>query len=423
MSLSEKGLPEMKIAILSNEYPPNIYGGAGVHVQNLVRELRAADNGAHSVEVLCFGSQCSNAQGIKVTGIDPAFSFGFPETRMEKLGGVLLRNIQMTGILDHADIIHCHTWYTHLAGCLLKQLTGSPLVLTTHSLEPQRPWKKEQLGPGYNVSSWIEKTAFQCADGVIAVSGAMKTDVQDLYGVNPEKVRVIYNGIDPERYSPDPDKSVLAARGIDPEKPFVLFVGRITRQKGIMHLVNAIRHIRPGAGIVLCAGMPDTPEIGLEMERRVEEARKNSEREVVWIPEFLPISEVVKLYSLASVFVCPSIYEPFGLINIEAMACGTPVVGAAVGGIPEIVVDGETGLLVEFEPRSETDPEPKDREAYSKRLAESINRLLDAPDIAREMGERGRARVEEIFSWRSVARQTIEFYKDLVEKNSGVSSK
>jgi len=411
-----KRLPEMKIAILTNEYPPNIYGGAGVHVENLTRELAAADNGAHSVEVLCFGSQCLNAPGLKVTGIDPAFNFGFRETRLEKLAEVLLRDIQMAGVLDRADIIHCHTWYTHLAGCLLKQLTGSPLVLTTHSLEPQRPWKEEQLGPGYKVSGWIERTAFQCAEGVIAVSGAMKTDVQDLYGVSPDKVRVIYNGIDPERYAPDPDKSVLAAHGIDPEKPFVLFVGRITRQKGIIHLVNAVRHIRSGVGIVLCAGTPDTPEIGREMERRVEEARKKSDRQIVWIPEFLSISEVIKLYSLASVFICPSVYEPFGLINIEAMACGTSVVGAAVGGIPEIVIEGETGLLVRFEPQSETDPEPRDPEAYSKSLAESINRLLDAPDLAREMGKRGRRRTEEIFSWKSVARQTIEFYKDLIEE-------
>lgn len=240
---------------------------------------------------------------------------------------------------------------------------------------------------------------------------------------SPEKVRVIYNGIDPERYAPDPDKSVLAAHGIDPEKPFVLFVGRITRQKGIIHLVNAIRHIRRGAGIVLCAGTPDTPEIGREMERRVEEARKESDRQIVWIPEFLPISEVIKLYSLASVFICPSVYEPFGLINIEAMACGTPVVGAAVGGIPEIVIEGETGLLVPFEAQSKTDPEPKDPEAYSRSLAESINRLLDAPDLAREMGKRGRRRTEEIFSWKSVARQTIEFYKELIAKRGSAGSK
>jgi starch synthase len=414
-------IPKMKIAILTNEYPPNIYGGAGVHVENLTRELIAADNGTHSVEVLCFGSQCLNAPGIKVIGINSTFDFGFRETRMEKLAGVLLRDIQMAGVLGDADVIHCHTWYTHLAGCLLKQLTGSPLVLTTHSLEPQRPWKEEQLGPGYKVSGWIEMTAFQCADGVIAVSSAMKTDVQNLYGVSPEKVRVIYNGIDPGRYTPDPDKTILTAHGIDSEKPFVLFVGRITRQKGIIHLVNAVRDIRPGVGIVLCAGAPDTPEIGLEMEQRVKEARMKSNRQVVWIPEFLSISEVIKLYSLASVFVCPSIYEPFGLINIEAMACGTPVVGAAIGGIPEIVVEGETGLLVRFEARSETDPEPIDPKAYSKSLAESINRLLDAPDLAREMGKRGRRRVEEVFSWRSVAKQTIDFYKDLIDRQRSLS--
>ena len=262
----------MKIAILTNEYPPNVYGGAGVHVENLTRALVAAGNGEHSVEVLYFGEKNSNLPGLKVTGINSAFDFGFEEKSLEKLAEVLLRNIRMTGLLKGADIIHCHTWYTHLAGCLLRELTGAPLVLTTHSLEPQRPWKKEQLGAGYKISSWIERTAFQSADGVIAVSGAMKTDVQTLYGVSSQKVRVIYNGIDTGRYAPDPDKSVLAARGIDPEKPFVLFVGRITRQKGIIHLVNAIRHIRRGVGVVLCAGAPDTPEIGREMARTVEEA-------------------------------------------------------------------------------------------------------------------------------------------------------
>ncbi len=406
----------MKIAILTNEYPPHVYGGAGVHVENLTRALVAAGKGEHSVEVLCFGEQNSSSPGLRVTGIDPAFDFGFADERFEKLAGVLLRNVKMLGVLQGADIIHCHTWYTHLAGCLLKELTGAPLILTTHSLEPQRPWKIEQLGAGYKVSSWIEKTAFLSADGVVAVSGAMKNDVEALYGVSPQKVRVIYNGIDAGRYAPDPDREVLAARGIDPERPFVLFVGRVTRQKGIVHLVNAIRHLRPGVGVVLCAGTPDTPEIGREMARGVEQAAKTGDRQIVWIPEFLPEHEVKKLYSLASVFVCPSIYEPFGLINIEAMACGAPVVGAAVGGIPEIVVDGRTGLLVSFTPKSNSDPEPRDPEAYSKSLAEAINRLLDAPQLAREMGQRGRRRVEEIFSWESIAHQTLDFYRDVISE-------
>lgn len=404
----------MKIAILTNEYPPNVYGGAGVHVENLTRALASAGKGEHSVEVLCFGAPNSHTPGLRVTGIDPVFDFGFANERLEKLAGVLLRNVQMIGVVQGADIIHCHTWYTHLAGCLLKQLTGAPLILTTHSLEPQRPWKKEQLGAGYKVSSWIEKTAFHSADGVIAVSGAMKNDVQALYGVSPQKIRVIYNGIDAGRYAPDPDREVLAARGIDPERPFVLFVGRVTRQKGIIHLVDAISHIRPGVGVVLCAGAPDTPEIGREMARGVERAAEKGDRQIVWIPEFLPEGQIKKLYSLASVFVCPSIYEPFGLINIEAMACGAPVVGAAVGGIPEIVVDGQTGLLVPFAPKSKADPEPRDPAAYSKSLAEAINRLLDAPKLAREMGKRGRRRVEELFSWESIAGQTLDFYREVI---------
>jgi alpha-maltose-1-phosphate synthase len=407
----------MKIAILTNEYPPNIYGGAGVHVENLTREFCRIGEGTHSVEVLCFGKQCENSPVLRVQGIDPEHCFSFRNVGMEKLADVLLHDINMAGMLEGADIIHCHTWYTHFAGCLLKQFTGAPLVLTTHSLEPQRPWKEEQLGPAYKVSSWLEKTAYQNADGVIAVSTAMKNDVQDLYGVPPEKVRVIYNGIDLLQYVSDPDKSVLKKYGIDPDMPFLLFVGRITRQKGIIHLVNAIRHITPGVQVVLCAGAPDTPEIGREMEQRVEEIRKERENAVIWIPEFLNKKEIISLYSLASVFVCPSVYEPFGLINIEAMACGIPVVGSAVGGIPEIVVDGETGFLVPFEPIGRGNPEPRDPERFAEDLAEAVNKLLASPGLAGEMGRRGRQRVEEVFSWKSIAEQTLSFYADVIEGN------
>lgn len=406
----------MKIAMLTNEYPPHVYGGAGVHVENLVRELSALEGGAHSIEVLCFGDQAEAGRGVRVTGIDSGMRFDFSDPGMVKVADTLLRDIKMSGVLDGADIIHCHTWYTHFAGCLLKQLLGAPLALTTHSLEPHRPWKREQLGPAYNVSSWLEKTAYHNADGVIAVSGAMKADVESLYGVPHQKVRVIYNGIDAACYVPDRNKAVLPRYGIDPEKPYLLFVGRITRQKGIIHLVEAIRHIRDGVQIVLCAGAPDTAEIESEMERRVSEARKKTNNPVIWITGFLPKPEITALYSLASIFVCPSVYEPFGLINIEAMACEVPVVGSAVGGIPEIVVDGETGLLVPFEAHGGTNPEPKDPERFSKDLAEAVNRLLSSPEQARKMGILGRKRVEEVFSWRSVAEQTLAFYKSLVEK-------
>lgn len=405
----------MKIAILTNEYPPHIYGGAGVHVENLVRELVLAEEGMHRIEVLCFGDQGERLPGLSVQGIDPGYRFGFRDARVEKLAGTLLRDLVMAGAPSGADIIHCHTWYTHFAGCLLKQLLRAPLVLTTHSLEPQRPWKEEQLGPAYRVSGWLEETAYRNADGVIAVSNAMKADVQNLYGVPPEKVRVIHNGIDPSVYAPNRDPSVLQKYGINPEKPYLLFVGRITRQKGIMYLVDALSHIREGVQAVLCAGTPDTPEIGRLMEQAVEKARGKTRNPIAWIPEFLPKEEMIALYSQAAVFVCPSIYEPFGLINIEAMACATPVVGSAVGGIPEIIVNGETGLLVPFEPLGAEDPEPKRPAAFSRDLADAINRLLASPQLAREMGRRGRKRVEDVFSWKSVARQTLDFYRELAE--------
>src|SRR5690606_19092358 len=258
----------------------------------------------------------------------------------------MINDVVMAGLVDRADVAHCHTWYSHFAGLLVKQLTGAKLVLTTHSLEPHRPWKVEQLGTAYHASTWIERTAYQNADGVIAVSNSMKQDVHDLYGAPLEKIRVIPNGIDLDEYRPRPDERVLASYGIDSSKPYVLFVGRITRQKGIIHLVNAIKYLNPGMQVVLCAGAPDTEEIGQEMKEKVDEARREGQDEIIWIDKMLPRPEVITLYTHASVFVCPSVYEPFGIINLEAMACETPVVASAVGGIPEIVVPGETGLLV-----------------------------------------------------------------------------
>lgn len=404
----------MRIALLTNEYPPNIYGGAGVHAENLSRELALAEGGANQVDVFCFGDQLDASEGISVRGVNPGMRFGFENSGIEKIADVLTRDVAILGNLHRADIIHCHTWYTHFAGCLSKQFLGAPLVLTTHSLEPHRPWKEEQLGQAYHISSWLEKTAYQNADGVIAVSSAMKADVQRLYGVSPEKVKVIYNGIDTSVYVPSPDQRVLEKYGIDPRLPFVLFVGRITRQKGIIHLVEAIRHLRSGVQLVLCAGEPDTPELGNEVKLQVERARRESDNPIFWIPEFLTRREVMTLYSMASVFVCPSVYEPFGLINVEAMACATPVVGSAVGGIPEIIVDGETGLLVPLRPKAPNDPEPLEPELFARDLAGAVNQLLDKPELARQMGMRGRKRVEEVFSWKSVALQTLDFYRQLL---------
>jgi glycogen synthase len=316
----------------------------------------------------------------------------------------------MSGIVPPVDVVHCHTWYSHFAGCLVKHLQGVPLILTTHSLEPHRPWKVEQLGTAYHVSSWIERTAYENADGVVAVSKAMKRDVHDLYRVPEERIRVIHNGIDLRQYKPTPDPSVLHAYGIDPNVPYVLFVGRITRQKGIVHLVNAIRHIHAGAQVVLCAGAPDTPEIAREMTDAVERARAQSPHRIVWISEMLPKEKVIALYTHAAIFVCPSVYEPFGIINLEAMACETPVVASAVGGIPEVVDHGETGLLVAPEAIGPADVEPRNPDQFSRDLGAAVNVLLDDPGRREAMARKARARVEEHFSWSSIARQTVEFY-------------
>lgn len=407
----------MRIAILTNEYPPHIYGGAGVHVHHLSRELAALDGRGHELTILCFGEQREEEANKVVEGIKVDFPFPAQEPRHRKLLNTILRNVLMTGTLKGADIIHCHTWYTHLAGCLLKQLLGKPLVLTTHSLEPHRPWKVEQLGLGYHVSTWLERTAYQNADGVIAVSRAMRQDVHDLYGVPFEKVRVIPNGVDVETFHPSSNPEVLAKYGIDAHKPYLLFVGRITHQKGIMHLLNALEHVDEEVQAVLCATDPDTPEIGRHMEQRIAELASEG-REIIWIPQFVRTADLVALYSMAAVFVCPSVYEPFGIINLEAMACGTPVVATAVGGIKEVVKHEETGLLVPFDFQCPENHTPKTAAHFARELAAAINRLLADPKTRAAMGKKARRHVERHFSWKSVARQTLEFYQDIV-KNSG----
>jgi starch synthase len=406
----------MRIAILTNEYPPHIYGGAGVHVEYLTRELARLDNGEHNVIVLAFGEQSIHECNLTVRGVRPSFSLPCQDPRHEKFMDTLARDLFMAGSLRNIDVIHCHTWYTHLAGCLAQQLTGAPMVLTTHSLEPHRPWKVEQLGTAYHASTWIERTAYQNADGVIAVSESMREDVHALYGVSRQRIRVIPNGIDLEQYKPTLDRSVLIRHEIDPDKPYILFVGRITRQKGIVHLVHAIPHLHPGTQVVLCAGAPDTAEIGREMTEAVEEARRRTANPVIWIARMLPKDDIIPLYSQAAVFVCPSVYEPFGIINLEAMACGTPVVASAVGGIKEVVIAEENGLLVPFEPRGDGDFEPRDSERFAFDLAAAINRLLDDPERRRHMGRQARERVERSFGWPAIARRTCDFYRDLAAK-------
>ena len=406
----------MRIGILTNEYPPNVYGGAGVHVEYLTRELAALDGSAHSIRVLCFGEQSERRGNFEVQGIQAPVDLPARDPRHAKLFATLLRDLVMAGTLADIDVVHCHTWYTHLGGCLVQALHDVPLVLTTHSLEPHRPWKAEQLGTAYEASTWVERTAYQNADGVVAVSQAMRQDVHELYGVAMDRIRVIHNGIDLQQYRPRPDPAVLTEFGIDAGEPYVLFVGRITRQKGIVHLVNAIRHMNAGAQVVLCAGAPDTPEIAREMAEAVERARAGGPHRIVWISEMLPREKVITLYTHAAIFACPSVYEPFGIINLEAMACETPVVASAVGGIPEVVEHGVTGLLVPPEAISATEVEPRHPEQFSRDLAAAVNVLLDDPALRDTMAQQARARVEAEFGWSSIARRTVEFYGDVVAR-------
>ena len=407
----------MHIVILTNEYPPHVYGGAGVHVEYLTRELARLDDGAHTVQVLSFGDQDEHDGNLTVQGVDPGVVLPAQDDRHRKFLNTMLRDVTMAGLVGEADIVHGHTWYSHFAGCLVRQLAGAKLVLTTHSLEPHRPWKVEQLGTAYHASSWIEKTAYQNADGVVAVSPSMQDDVQELYGVPAGRIRVIPNGIDPDQYKPSPDPDVLRSYGIDPEVPYVLFVGRITRQKGIIHLVRALKYLDAGTQIVLAAGAPDTPEIELEMTEAVQQAQTATEHDIVWIRQMLPREDAITLYSHAAVFVCPSVYEPFGIINLEAMACETAVVASAVGGIPGVVVDGETGLLVPLDATGH-DGEPHDPDRFARDLAAATNTLMRDPARRTAMGRAGRARVEAHFSWRAIARQTLDFYQDLLMRDA-----
>ncbi|MGL2963331.1 glycogen synthase [Flavobacterium sp. RSB2_4_14] len=400
----------MKIALFTNEFPPNIYGGAGVHIDFLSQELKKLAK----VEVRCFGNQMEETAQLNVLGIQPSLNKMEDATNPHiKMFQNLSRNVEMSQNTLEADVIHCHTWYTHLAGIFTRELLQSPLILTTHSLETHRPWKVEQLGNGYFLSRWIENHAYNTADGIIAVSEQMKTDVIEAYGVAPEKVTVIHNGIDPEFYKPTFDTDLLLELGINPTIPFVLFVGRITRQKGISQLISAAKYFNKNCQIVLCAGAPDTPEIAKETEELI--AELTSQRDgVILISEMLPREKIKVLYSHARVFACPSLYEPFGIINLEAMSCETPVVGSAVGGIPEIIVEGETGYLIPLESVSRTDFNPKYPEAFQKDFAAKINVLLYDEILATKMGKAGREKVLEKFSWESIARTTFNYYSEVI---------
>ncbi|MDT0433453.1 MULTISPECIES: glycogen synthase [Streptomyces] len=385
----------MRVGLLTREYPPDVYGGAGVHVEFLARELTSLVD----LEVHCWGE----GRGV---GVRRHRSWAALDTANDALRTFSV-DLAMAAGLEGRDLVHSHTWYANLAGHLGKMLHGIPHVMTAHSLEPLRPWKAEQLGGGYALSSWAERTAVETADAVIAVSGAMREDILACYpALDPARVRVVHNGIDTTLYRPDRATDVLDRVGLDRTRPYVLFVGRITRQKGVPHLLRAVRDIDPRAQVVLCAGAPDTPEIDREFRDLFQELSRVREG-VRWIPQMLPRLEVIQLLTHAAAFVCPSVYEPLGIVNLEAMACGTPVVASRVGGIPEVVEDGKTGLLVAPD---------EDPAVFEAGLARALDAVLDDPEGARRMGEAGRERAVGEFGWDAVARRTVRLYEEIVRQ-------
>jgi alpha-maltose-1-phosphate synthase len=399
----------LKVLFLTNEYPPHIYGGAGVHIGYLSRELAKT----MPVEVRCFGDQHLEEGNLKVTGYEVnTGNFTCPKPLRSVFGAVRRCTDFNTTNID-ANLVHCHTWYSHFGGILAKKNYGIPLVITVHSLEPLRPWKREQLAGGYDFSLWVEKTALEMADAIIAVSRETKSDIERLFDVDRARVHVIHNGIDLDQYRKVDSIAALKRHGVDPNRPYLLFVGRITRQKGFQHLLRAIQFMDPGFQIVLCAAAPDTPEMAEEMKKAVERA-KAQRPGVIWINEMVDETATRELYSHAAVFVCPSIYEPFGIINLEAMACETAVVASAVGGIKEVVVDGETGFLVPLEQAKGGSFEPTDADKFARDLAVRINQLMTDQQLREKFGKAGRRRAEEQFSWASIAQKTKALYATLV---------
>ncbi|MEV5707926.1 glycogen synthase [Actinoallomurus sp. NPDC052274] len=393
----------MRVDLLTREYPPDVYGGAGVHVEHLARELRRLCD----LRVHCFDGDRAEP-GVTGHRVPAALEAANPA--LQTLGV----DLEMAAGAGGADLVHSHTWYANLAGHVAKLLHGVPHVVTTHSLEPLRPWKAEQLGGGYAISSWAERTAILAADAIVAVSAGMRRDVLTCYPeVDPDRVTVLHNGIDTDEYAPDPGTDVLTRHGIDPQRPSVVFVGRITRQKGLPYLLRAARALDPSAQLVLCAGAPDTPEISAEVEALVDELRRERGG-IVWITKMLPRPEVVQILSHATVFACPSVYEPMGIVNLEAMACEAAVVATATGGIPEVVADGETGLLVPIEQAADGTGTPVDPDRFAADLAERVNALLADPERAASMGKAGRRRAIEHFSWSRIARRTHDLYASLI---------
>lgn len=387
-----------KVALLTREYPPDVYGGAGTHVEYLAREMRRLAD----VSVHCWGRPRDEPG---VTAYEPWSAISEPKPESAALQAMSI-DLAMAAAVKGSDLVHSHTWYANLGGHLSKLMWSIPHVMTTHSLEPLRPWKSEQLGGGYALSTFCEQTSIEAADAVIAVSGGMRDDVLNCYPhVKPERVHVIHNGIDPEIYRPQRSEETLSRLGVDSSRPYAFFNGRITRQKGLQFLLAAAFKMDPSHQLVIVASNPDTPEIGAEVAGLAERVR--SERgNLTWIGRYIPLEELIHLHSDAAVFVCPSIYEPFGLVNLEAMACETAVVASRVGGIPEIVVDGETGYLVDYD--------PDDTEAFTAALAARVDELMSDTGLAARMGKAGRARVLKHFGWPAIASRTAELYDSLL---------
>ena len=399
----------MRVSILTREYPPFIYGGAGVHVGQLVPQLLKF---VDSVDVQCMGEPREGAT---------AHSEAWPEGANAALRTVGA-DVSLAAAIPDVDVVHAHTWYAQFAGILASELQDIPLVVTAHSLEPDRPWKVEQLGGGYRVSSWVEKTAYENADAVIAVSAAMIKNIQDAYPfVETERIHVVKNGIDPEEFKPDHNTDVLEKLGVPLDAPLVVFVGRITRQKGLVHLVRAAQQFDENVTLLLLAGAPDTPEIAAEFNDAFAELQEQRPGKVFWVQEMLPRESVRQVNTAADIFACPSIYEPLGIVNLEAMACETAVVASAVGGIPEVVVDGETGLLVPYDPAQAKD------EAYianfEKTFADRVNELARDLDRAKAMGIAGRQRCIDEFSWEKIAQETVDVYKAAAEHRKAKTAK
>jgi starch synthase len=389
-----------RVALLTREFPPDVYGGAGVHVEYLARELERLVE----LTVHCFGADRPGAVAHR------PWELLAGDAALEAVSV----DLAMAAAVGGAELVHSHTWYANLGGHIAKLLHGIPHVATVHSLEPLRPWKAEQLGGGYEVSSWCEQTALEAADALIAVSAEQRRDLLSVYpAVDPGLVSVIGNGIDTDQYRPDPAADMVEENGVDPSRPYVLFVGRVTRQKGLTHLLDAAEHIDPAAQLVLCAGAADTPELAAEIAAKFERVRAARDR-VVWIERMLPRPELRQLLTHAAVFVCPSIYEPLGIVNLEAMACATAVVATATGGIPEVVEDGVTGLLVPFDPVDDPSRSPRDPEAFARAIAERVNRLLADPAEAARMGEAGRERAVADFGWDRIADQVAALYRRLL---------